>query len=735
MPVGSHKDAFKAHQLVKKLVSKDGDTPLAARAADILLDFVKSQRQINQRETEGPLPVDRTSYDSDKLSAALDAVGSLCGLCEEAHSNACFVNQARRVLIAAKTGIDLGGEFDGKKSLSDLLKEAELLAAEGPSRGSPGSTGSPRSREIASAGSAGVCGKAGVGTTDSLRFELEALREREVFRGTLIDEIESTIRKIAEGNYAAKMPIHEDEQLGKLAGTFNLMLDAMNRTMAHLDQLVNSRNSELKRIMNTVPVGLLSVNPELRVNPEYSQASERILQTEDLRGRDFLDLLGLTQRREADRKALRDFLELKLMGISSPDMDRLNPFPELELPKGSWIRLQYHPVDSPEGIQGLLVELEDITENKRLVAKVESTQRESAQIKAIAEAPDLFRDFLEDITRILEASHRALDGLESASDARSRIDEVFRGIHTIKGTAGGFGMSEVEKHAGVLETSLNRAREGSPPLFPRAEISENMDRLCIAVGEAKRLSALILGDDQATAGPVLHVSSTLVNEFKGLIGSLEMPQESRTRLFQAAGDMEKVTALKGFERSTRIVPGLISRLGKRVSFSVEGGDTAIPYQLARELNGPLTHLLRNAFDHGIETEEQRRSVGKSPEGSVTLFVRRTDQGYEVGVRDDGKGLKPDLLRESAVRKGILTGDSARTLTDEECLGLIFRPGFSTATTVSDVSGRGVGMDAVQQTIEGLGGEISTESLPGKGSTFILRVPDPDAGGSAVRMGG
>ncbi|MBF0529841.1 MAG: hypothetical protein HQK55_11350, partial [Deltaproteobacteria bacterium] len=117
MPVGSHKDAFKAHQLIKKLVSKEFKAELAQLAADVLMDFVKHQRQVNSERVPESLPRDETDYGTEPPRKALEAVEGLCGKCDERHENGCFVNQARRIFIAAKNRVELGPTLDGKKKL------------------------------------------------------------------------------------------------------------------------------------------------------------------------------------------------------------------------------------------------------------------------------------------------------------------------------------------------------------------------------------------------------------------------------------------------------------------------------------------------------------------------------------------------------------------------------------------------------------------------------------------
>jgi two-component system chemotaxis sensor kinase CheA len=187
--------------------------------------------------------------------------------------------------------------------------------------------------------------------------------------------------------------------------------------------------------------------------------------------------------------------------------------------------------------------------------------------------------------------------------------------------------------------------------------------------------------------------------------------------------MKMVPAGKGLARATKIVPDLIKRLGKNAMFSFEGQETPIDCEVAHELTTALVHLIRNAFDHGLESAEQRAYAGKPEQGLVKLSVWSENGLLALEIMDDGKGIDPDELKAMAIAKNVLTVEEAGKLSFKECYGLIFRPGFSTKTEVTEVSGRGVGLDAVAHSVrKKLNGEITMESVIGKGSRFIIRVP-------------
>jgi two-component system chemotaxis sensor kinase CheA len=163
-------------------------------------------------------------------------------------------------------------------------------------------------------------------------------------------------------------------------------------------------------------------------------------------------------------------------------------------------------------------------------------------------------------------------------------------------------------------------------------------------------------------------------------------------------------------------------LGKPIAFEVLGEEVEADKAVVEGLFQPLLHLLRNAVDHGIEPGTRRAAAGKPAAGRVTLQAARRGDQILVSVQDDGAGLDPAMLRQAALRRGLGTAASIEALDDTAALELIFTPGFSTAGTVSALSGRGVGMDAVRAAVEGLGGRVSLTSVPGQGTTVQLVLP-------------
>ncbi len=179
---------------------------------------------------------------------------------------------------------------------------------------------------------------------------------------------------------------------------------------------------------------------------------------------------------------------------------------------------------------------------------------------------------------------------------------------------------------------------------------------------------------------------------------------------------------KVFNRFPRVVRDLARETEKEVNLIIKGEDTELDKTLIEEINDPLVHLIRNSLDHGIESPERRKEIGKNPVGTVILSAEQEGNQIIITIEDDGKGIDPDFIKDKAIQKGLITKEKAKELTRQESYNLIFLPGFSTAEVVTNVSGRGVGMDVVKTNVTKLRGIISIESIVNKGTKIIVKLP-------------
>ena len=177
-----------------------------------------------------------------------------------------------------------------------------------------------------------------------------------------------------------------------------------------------------------------------------------------------------------------------------------------------------------------------------------------------------------------------------------------------------------------------------------------------------------------------------------------------------------------FQRMPRMVRDLAQKTGKEIDFRLEGGETELDRSVLEALGDPLIHLLRNSVDHGIESPEDRAAAGKPAQGRVVLAARQQENHILIELTDDGGGINPVKIKAAAVKKGLITQAASDAMTDKDAIGLIFASGFSTAAVLSDISGRGVGMDIVKSNLEKLGGRLLVDSKVGEGSRFTIYLP-------------
>ncbi len=177
-----------------------------------------------------------------------------------------------------------------------------------------------------------------------------------------------------------------------------------------------------------------------------------------------------------------------------------------------------------------------------------------------------------------------------------------------------------------------------------------------------------------------------------------------------------------FSKYPRIIRDLSKSSGKKVMLVIKGGDIELDRTVLDGINDPLVHILRNCVDHGIETTGERTDAGKPEEGTVLLKAARVKNHVNIEISDDGAGIYPDMIRESAISRGLISKDEAAAMSDDDLMFILFQPGFSTAKAVTDISGRGVGMDVAKRDIEKLGGNIKIYSTPGKGTSIRLKLP-------------
>ncbi len=394
-------------------------------------------------------------------------------------------------------------------------------------------------------------------------------------------------------------------------------------------------------------------------------------------------------------------------------------------------------------------------------------------VMPLAGDEELLRDFGQRAIEHLDDADEHLLVLESDPADPGAIDAVFRAFHTIKGMAGFLALDAVSQHAHESETLLADARSSgtavagevvqtlftavdrmralvydatglgeptapdtagqpqqsaaaaSQPSASGADVSTRAaavsDRQGTVRVEEARLDALLDTIGEMVIAESM-VSASLVNgaDVATLAAQVERLDKISRELQQMATSLRMVSLRPTFRRMSRLVRDLAHKAGKQIDFVITGEDTELDKVVVDRISDPLVHALRNAVDHGIESPEARVAAGKPAVGRVELRAYHAGGAIHVEVRDDGRGLDPERIRARAVERGLLA--EGETPDRAALLDLVFEPGFSTAEKVTDVSGRGVGMDVVRSTIEELRGRLDLTSESGVGTTLSVRLP-------------
>ena len=323
----------------------------------------------------------------------------------------------------------------------------------------------------------------------------------------------------------------------------------------------------------------------------------------------------------------------------------------------------------------------------------------------------------------------AADGLITDHEFESLLDELHgKGkFSEVAPAAAATATAAVAKPAAVAAKAAApapaRAAAPAPARAPAAA-----DKAPASEAETTvRVDTARLDDIMNMVGELVLVRNRLVR--LGLSSGDEAMQKAVSNLDVVTADLQTAVMKtrmqpikKVFGRFPRLVRDLARQLKKEIALELVGEETDLDKNLVEALADPLVHLVRNAVDHGVETPEEREASGKPRLGKVILAAEQEGDHILLSITDDGKGMDSNILRGIAVKRGVMDKDAADRLTDTECYNLIFAPGFSTKTEISDVSGRGVGMDVVKTKISQLNGSINIYSTKGQGSKIVIKVP-------------
>ncbi|MFL6857745.1 MAG: chemotaxis protein CheW [Allosphingosinicella sp.] len=385
---------------------------------------------------------------------------------------------------------------------------------------------------------------------------------------------------------------------------------------------------------------------------------------------------------------------------------------------------------------------------------------------------DLVTEFIAETREMLEALSGEIVAWEAAPGDRERLDAIFRFVHTVKGNSGFFDLPRITALGHAAEDALAAVRSGirTADASLVGAVLAAIDRLgelvqALEDGEAPTslddealIEALGAGGSapspaapepaQARIAPVrtIRLPVDLLDSMMSGVSDLVLARNELARRLrdgkagaEVGACFERVSACIAdlrdaitrtrmqridnlFSALPRLVRDLAAETGKKVRLAVDGGDVELDREMIESIRDPITHILRNAVDHGIEAPEARRAAGKAETGRLEVSARQAGNQILICIGDDGSGIDGDRLVAKAIAAGLLTPERAAALLPAAKTALVFEPGLSTAREVTALSGRGVGMDVVRANVERIGGLVEIDSRPGEGTLLTLRVP-------------
>jgi signal transduction histidine kinase len=507
-------------------------------------------------------------------------------------------------------------------------------------------------------------------------------------------------------DFTRRVPVTRMDEIGRSIVAFNEMIAKIEESSVQLKQ----KTADIQAMLQNMQQGILTVVTEGRVHAEYSAYLEAIFETTDIAGRDVMDLVFAASAIDADTRAQVEAAVHACIGEDAMnfafnehllvnEVAKTMPDGRVKTLDLSWSAI----TDETDTVMRLMLCVRDVTELRRLAAEAGEQRRQLEMIgEILAVSQEKFHQFVESSKGFIHENERIINQHDHANDAA--VAELFRNMHTIKGNARTYGLRhltsivhEAEQHYDALR------REGALRAWDRDASIAELERVKRAVEHYATINEVNLGRKGPGTGATPE-TYTVVD--RGVIveslrrveatdpanpAALRAMREGVRRTLALLDSESFGEALSGVVDS---LPSLAKELGRAAPVvSIDDNGYRLRSQAAAALKNVFMHLLRNAVDHGLEPPDERMARGKRPAGTIEIEVGVDHGELQITISDDGRGLALARIRERAAALGLVASDAQ--IDDEAAAELIFRPGFSTAQALTEVSGRGVGMDAVR----------------------------------------
>ncbi|MFT3857879.1 MAG: Hpt domain-containing protein [Aquabacterium sp.] len=510
----------------------------------------------------------------------------------------------------------------------------------------------------------------------------------------------------------------------KLVKDLKVMNDNLEDLVAERTEQLREKTQDIHSMMQNMPQGVLTITSSNQVHPEYSAYLETILETQDIAGKSLMELLFTGTNLGTDALSQVETAAAACVGEDVMNFEFNSHLMVTELDKKmpdgrtKSLELSWSPIcDDKDTVEKLMVCVRDVTELKRLELAASEQKRELDIIgEILGVTQEKFSDFVDSALKFIE-DNRHIISTTRAKNAEA-INLLFRNMHTIKGNARTYGFLNMTNLVHETEQAYDDLRKNDEAVWQPEALLTQLDQVKVLVEEYARINEHVLG--RKGPGRRGNVEKYVMVERDQVESSLHMLANVNPNdvvaLRSALNQIGLTLNLIGTERVdealagiTDSLPSLARELGKEAPIvRIHDHQIVVRSQIAPLLKNVFTHLLRNAMDHGLETPDVRQAAGKPAAGNITLELALERGRFWMRLRDDGRGMAVSRLRARALEHGLLTAAQARDA--KEVALTIFKSGVSTAEHVTEVSGRGVGMDAVKGFIENEGGSIDIQFL-------------------------
>ena len=521
-----------------------------------------------------------------------------------------------------------------------------------------------------------------------------------------ISKLEDTMSDISHtSDLSLRADASKKDEIGSMAESFNLMVEKLGTS----SEIVKQKINDIQTMLKNMPQGLLSFDSANKISPEYSAYLERILETKDIAGQDLMKLMFVNTNLGADTIAQISAISEACIGEDAMNFEFNEQLlvHEIEklMPSGNKkiLDLRWAPVvNDDDVVSQILLCVRDVTELRKLTAQ---SLEQKYELEIIGEilgvTEDKFDQFMSSsIAYKLEIENIIRDNPNGGIDA---INAMFRNMHTIKGNARTYGLKNLTDKVHITESVYDELRKPNSDItWDQSSLLEDLANVREMIERYAQTNEMKLG--RKKQGHKNSIQNLLMVDYQQILDAMHLLEQTDHSnihdLITSKNKIHKTLKALGTESLNKTFATLIESLPtiaknlEKVTPDVIIHDTKLHLKVAHigVINDIFTHLFRNSLDHGIEIPELRLAKNKPAQGRIDISLDYEADYIKLAIKDDGAGLSLNKIREKALTNGLIRADEV--LTDEETAAMIFMPGFTTADILTDISGRGVGMDAV-----------------------------------------